>query len=202
LIFGKRDRKPKLILASSSPRRAEILRRAGLPFDVRAANINESRHPHEAARSYVARLAAAKAHEAAEHAERKGLRATVIGADTAVVALGKILGKPVDVRDAKRMLRLLSGRTHTVLTGVCLIAVPGRAEAHHVESTRVTFAHLTDHEIDRYLLTGESFHKAGGYAIQGIAGRYVTHIEGCYFNVMGLPLARLWTLLRELGWEA
>jgi septum formation protein len=159
----------KLILASSSPRRAEILRHAGFVFDVRPAHVDETRLPREKARDYVRRLAAAKAEHVANHGRWKNHAAIVIGADTVVVAKGKILGKPVDVV--------------------------------HVEKTRVTFARLPDEEIDRYLLTGEPFHKAGAYAIQGIAGRYVTRIEGCYFNVVGLPLARLSAMLAKLGWR-
>lgn len=201
MIFGKRDARPKLILASGSPRRAEILRNAGLKFEVHAPPVDEKRHPRESARSYVARLAAAKARHAAEQARRKGTRAIVIGADTAVVVQGKILGKPSDFRDARRMLRLLSGRAHTVLTGVSLIQTPGGAESHHVEATRVRFSRISFKEIDDYIATGEPFGKAGAYAIQGIAGRYITRVEGCYFNVMGLPLSALWQMLRKFGWS-
>lgn len=201
MIFGKRDAKPRLILASGSPRRAQILSNAGLKFEVHLGHVDEKRHARESARTYVARLAVAKARHAAEQAKRKGTRAFVIGADTAVVAQGRILGKPSDFRDARRMLRLLSGRAHTVLTGVALIQTPGGAESHHIESTRVRFARLSFKEIDDYIATGEPFGKAGAYAIQGIAGRYITRIEGCYFNVMGLPLSALWNMLREFGWR-
>lgn len=191
----------KLILASSSPRRAEILRHAGLPFDVFPANVDESRLPRESAPHYVRRLALAKAHFTAEIAARKGRSAIVIGADTVVVAGGKILGKPGDLPTSRRMLRSLSGRTHTVLTGLAVLRVPGGVEKITVEKTRVRFAKLSEKEIDAYLLTGEPYHKAGAYAIQGIAGRFVTRIEGCYFNVVGLPIARLWSLLREFGYD-
>ena len=191
----------KLILASSSPRRAEILRHAGLAFDVFPANVDESRLPRESAPHFVRRLALAKASRAAEVAARKGRTAIVIGADTVVVAGGKILGKPGDLPTARRMLRLLSGRTHTVLTGLALMQVPDGAGKIVVEKTRVRFAKLSEKEIDGYLMTGEPYHKAGAYAIQGLAGRYVTRIEGCYFNVVGLPLARLWSLLREFGYD-
>lgn len=191
----------KLILASSSPRRAEILRHAGLSFDVFPANVDESRLPRESAPRYVRRLAIAKARCTAEIAARKGRSAIVIGADTVVVADGKILGKPGDFPTARRMLRSLSGRTHTVLTGLAVVRVPGGAEKIAVEKTRVRFARLSEKEIDAYLMTGEPYHKAGAYAIQGIAGRYVMRIEGCYFNVVGLPLARLWSLLREFGYD-
>lgn len=202
MLFGRGDATPKLILASSSPRRADILRNAGLAFESHATHIDETRRPRESARAYVARLAAAKARHASDRIKHKKIRAIIIAADTAVVARGKILGKPSDVRDARQMLRLLSGRTHTVLTGVSIVALPGGAESHHVESTRVQFVRLTAAEIDDYIATGEPFGKAGAYAIQGIAGRYVTHLEGCYFNVMGLPLAAIWRMLRACGWPA
>ena len=113
----------------------------------------------------------------------------------------EIFGKPASPDDARRMLRLLSGATHEVHTGLAIIRRPGAAEAVVEEATRVTFAPLSDNEIDAYIATGEPFDKAGAYGIQGIGGRFVTRIEGCYFNVMGLPLARLWVLLREFGWK-
>ncbi len=194
-------RKTRLILASKSPRRAEILRNAGFVFDVHTTHVDESRRPRESARHYVERLANAKARLAAEHAKRKGYPAIVIGADTAVLAQGKILGKPSDVREARGMLRLLSGRTHQVLTGISILRVPGGGGTHHVEATRVRFLKISGAEIDDYIATGEPFDKAGAYGIQGIGGRFVASIEGCYFNVMGLPLARLWAMLKECGWH-
>lgn len=199
-MFGL-TRKPRLILASKSPRRAEILRSAGFTFEVRAAHADETRRPRESARNYVRRLAATKAHIVAEHAKHKNFPAYIIGADTVVVVEGTILEKPSDVREARRMLRLLNGRTHQVLTGVSILAIPGGAEHHHVETTRVRFLKLTNTEIDDYIATGEPFDKAGGYAIQGIAGRFATRIDGCYFNVMGLPLSRVWSMLRAAGWR-
>ncbi|HYL45492.1 MAG TPA: Maf family protein [Candidatus Limnocylindrales bacterium] len=192
----------KLILASGSPRRAEILRHAGIAFEVFPGNVDESRLPRESAPHYVRRVALAKARRAAEHAARKGHPAIVIGADTVVVVGGKILGKPQDLASARRMLLLLSGRTHTVLTGLALVQIPGGVEKIHMEKTRVRFAKMSAKEIDGYLLTGEPYHKAGAYAIQGIGGRYVTRVEGCYFNVVGLPLARLCAMLRDFGWRA
>ena len=189
----------KLILASSSPRRAEILRNAGIAFEVFPANVDESRLPHESAPRYVRRLALTKARRAGDNAARSGRHAVIIGADTVLVAKGRILGKPRDFRSARRMLHLLSGRTHTVLTGLAVLRIPDGAVKTAVERTRVRLAKLSRKEIDWYLMTGEPYHKAGAYAIQGIAGRYVTRIEGCYFNVVGLPLARLWSLLREFG---
>jgi len=191
----------KLILASSSPRRAEILRHAGFAFDVYPANIDETRRPREKPRNYVRRLAREKAERAAAVVRRKGRPAIVIGADTVVVAKGKVLGKPTDVASARAMLRLLNGKTHEVFTGVALVSLPDERKRTHVETTRVTFAKLSEDEIDRYLLTGEPFHKAGGYGIQGIAGRYVRRIAGCYFNVVGLPLARVSAMLAKLGWR-
>jgi len=190
----------KLILASNSPRRAEILRNAGIEFEARASHVNEARHTRESPRNYVRRLAMAKARVAAEHAKRKGHAAIVLGADTVVLARGRVLGKPADVKEARRMLRMLSGKTHQVLTGVSLISVPDGKEHHHVETTRVRFLRLSKAEIDDYIATGEPFDKAGGYGIQGIGGRFVARIDGCYFNVMGLPLSRVWTMLGTLGW--
>jgi nucleoside triphosphate pyrophosphatase len=188
----------KLILASASPRRAEILRNAGFPFEIRPANIDETRHADESAENYVRRLAKAKAELAATAAQSSG-PAFVIGADTAVVIDGQILGKPAGAEDARRMLQLLSGRTHEVLTGLAVIRIPGAEHSLHVESTRVTFVPLTAAEIDDYIATGEPFDKAGAYGIQGTAGRFVARIEGCYFNVMGLPVSRLWQTLQGLG---
>ncbi len=190
----------KLILASASPRRAEILRNARIPFETQITLLDESILPGELPGDYVRRLALEKARAAAE-ARKDRDDALFVGADTAVVAAGEILGKPESDEDARRMLRLLSGTTHEVHTGLALLRRPDRIERVIEEITRVTFAPLSEHEIAAYIATGEPFDKAGGYGIQGIAGRYVTRIEGCYFNVMGLPLARLWALLREFGWE-
>ncbi|HKN62101.1 MAG TPA: Maf family protein [Candidatus Acidoferrales bacterium] len=189
-----------MILASKSPRRAEILRNAGIVFEVQMAHVNEARRPRESAHSYVRRLAAAKVRAVAEHAKRKKQHAIVIGADTVVLAQGKVLGKPADVKEARRMLRLLSGRTHRVLTGVAMVSLPSGKEVHHVEATRVKFLKISGADIDDYIATGEPFDKAGAYGIQGIGGRFVASIDGCYFNVMGLPLARVWGMLRDLGY--
>jgi len=197
-MFGTKPQ-VRLILASKSPRRAEILRNAGIAFEVQAAHVNETRRPRESAHTYVRRLAAVKARAVAEHLKRKKQHAIVIGADTAVLAQGKILGKPADVKEARRMLRLLSGRTHRVLTGVSMVSLPGGGEIHHVETTRVKFLKISAADIDDYIATGEPFDKAGAYGIQGIGGRFVASIDGCYFNVMGLPLARVWRMLRDLG---
>ena len=189
--------RPKLFLASNSPRRAEILRNAGFAFKALATNVDESRLGREPAGAHVLRLAQAKARAAAERLKRNP-RAIVIAADTVVVAQGKILGKPSDVREARRMLHRLSGRTHEVLTGVSILRVADAKELHHVETTRVHFLKLSGDEIDDYIATGEPFDKAGGYGIQGIAGRFIDRVEGCYFNVVGLPLARVSSMVRRL----
>jgi septum formation protein len=191
----------KLILASSSPRRAEVLRNAGFVFQVRPADVDETRRPQEGAEDYVRRVAKAKAHAVAEQARASGERAIVIAADTIVLAEGQSLGKPKDAADARRMLRLFSGKTHEVLTALCVIDIATGKELLHVEKTRVEFLKMPEEQIDSYIQTGEPFDKAGAYGIQGIAGRFATHIEGCYFNVLGLPLSRLWTTLQSLGWK-
>jgi septum formation protein len=191
----------KLILASSSPRRAEVLRNAGFVFEVRPADVDETRLPHESAENYVRRVAQAKARAISEPARAAAERAIVIAADTTVVAEGQILAKPEDAADARRMLSLFNGKTHEVLTALCVINVPAAKEALHVEKTRVEFLKMSKEEIESYIQTGEPFDKAGAYGIQGIAGRFATRIEGCYFNVLGLPLSRLWTTLQSLGWK-
>ena len=190
----------KLILASSSPRRAELLRDAGIAFEVNAPHVDEARHPDETAEKMVARLAEAKARAVAELVG-EGKPAIIIGADTAVELDGEIFGKPRDAADAREMLSYLSGRTHFVLTGICVLRLPDGATRSAVERTAVTFALLDPSEIEAYVTSGEPFDKAGGYAIQGRAGRYIPRIEGCYFNVVGLPLARLHALLSDLGWR-
>jgi septum formation protein len=190
----------KLVLASASPRRAEILRNAGIAFETHAAVLDESRLPGELRADYVRRLALAKARRVAG-AQRDSDNSIFIGADTVVVVGDEILGKPESPDDARRMLRLLSGAVHEVHTGLAVVRRPGAMEGLVEEVTRVTFAPLSDQDIGSYIATGEPFDKAGAYGIQGIGGRYVTRIEGCFFNVMGLPLARLWSLLRDVGWK-
>jgi len=191
----------KLILASASPRRAEILRTAGIQFEISHAGVDETPLGNELPGDYVRRLALAKALSAAERNRGRAGGALVLGADTIVAVGGEILGKPSSPDDARRMLRSLSGKIHEVHTGLALLRNPGPKQYVVEEITRVRFAPLTDQEIEEYIATGEPFDKAGAYAIQGVGGRYVTRIEGCYFNVMGLPLARLYSLLRESGWE-
>lgn len=190
----------KLVLASASPRRAEILRNAAILFETYAASIDETRRPGELPADYIRRLALEKARAAAS-AVGNGGETLFLGADTIVVAGQAVLGKPNSPEDARRMLRLLSGASHSVHTAVALVRRPKSMEGVIEETTTVTFAPLSDDEIDAYVATGEPFDKAGAYGIQGIAGRYITRIEGCYFNVMGLPVARLWLFLREFGWR-
>ncbi len=191
----------KLILASSSPRRAEILRDAGIVFENFVAQINEAAHPGESAQAMVVRLAEAKARVAAGQIGSTKGSCIVVGADTAVELDGEIFGKPRDAVHAREMLAALSGRTHHVLTGIFLVRLPDSATRDAVESTAVTFSPMQRSEIETYVASGEPTDKAGAYAIQGVAGRYISRIEGCYFNVVGLPLARLHALLRELGWS-
>ncbi len=191
----------KIILASSSPRRAEILRAAGIAFQIRATEIDETPLPGEPAQAMVARLAEEKARAAAAQLGAGMRECIVVGADTTVELGGEILAKPRDAGHAREMLARLSGRTHQVLTGIFLLQLPGNAQRAAVEKSAVTFAPLTEKEIEAYVASGEPLGKAGAYAIQGIAGRYIPSMEGCYFNVVGLPLARLYALLRELGWQ-
>ena len=187
----------KLILASSSPRRAEILANAGLPFSVLSSAVDESPYPGEAPAALVQRLANAKADLVTARAVGPAI---VLAADTIVVLDDKILGKPASLEDARHMLQQLSGRTHSVLTGVALIRLPDGERRQFIESTLVHFRPITDQEISSYLASEEPLDKAGAYAIQGQAGRYVPRIEGCYFNVVGLPLSRVLTELKALGW--
>jgi septum formation protein len=190
------SRFPTLVLASASPRRAELLRRAGLPCRVRPAAVDERRRRSETPRAYVGRLARAKA----EAVRRPG--EVVLGADTVVVAGASVLEKPRDARDAARMLRRLSGRMHRVLTGVCLLG-PGATEVRSaVVATRVWFRRLTSAEIAEYTASGEPLDKAGAYAIQGLASKFVQRIDGCYFNVVGLPVPRVYELLLQAGGRA
>lgn len=188
----------KLILASASERRAEILRRAGIPFTILPSAVDETPVLGETAHALVERLARAKAERVAS---RVAGPAIVIGADTVVLLDGHMLGKPRTDEEARRMLEQLSGRTHSVITGVALIRISDARRLSFIETTQVHFSKLSDDHITRYLSSGEPFDKAGAYAIQGRAGRYIPSIEGCYFNVVGLPLARLQQSLTELGWS-
>jgi septum formation protein len=179
-----------LVLASASPRRAQILSCAGIPFVQRIpANIDETPLVSEAPADYVTRLAREKAAAIEARADR-----IVLGADTTVVCDGEILAKPNDSADAARMLRLLSGRAHDVITGVCL----RNSTTQIVDSatTRVWFCPLSETEIESYVASGEPRDKAGAYGIQGRASKFVTRIDGCYFNVMGLPVSVVYAHLR------
>ena len=188
----------KLILASTSPRRSEILRNAGFDFEVVPVHADESLRPGEAATDYVRRLAEEKARIVARQLAKDaaGDSTFIIAADTVVVIDNEILGKPSSAANARDMLHRLSGKTHEVYTGLSVLR--GNASRTVVEMTRVTFVTLSKQEIEDYIATGEPFDKAGAYAIQGQGGNFISRIEGCYFNVMGLPLARLYAILREL----
>ena len=187
--------KDKLILASGSPRRKEILTAVNWPFEAVAANIDESRRDSEEALTYVKRLAETKARAVATRFS-SGL---VLGADTVVVVDGEILGQPREPNEARRMLKLLSGKWHEVLTGVFLMRAPnGQAVIDH-EITRVRFAELSAAEIDWYVATGEPLDKAGAYAIQGQAGLFIKEIEGDYFNIVGLPIRLVYELTLKLA---
>ncbi len=196
-----------LVLASASPRRRELLAQAGYRFEVHPAHVPEEPLPGEDPINYVTRLARDKAEAVfreltAGSDPEKDLRdgkssLAVLGADTTVALDNTILGKPEDATDAARMLRLLSGRTHRVITGVAVVTANGAQVA--AEATAVRFLTLSDEEIAEYVAGGEPMDKAGAYAIQGRAARWIPRIEGCYFNVMGLPLALVSTLLESCG---
>jgi septum formation protein len=189
-----RDR-PRVILASSSPRRRELLSLIGIPHEVKSADIDERYLSGETPREHAERLARGKATKIQD----AGGDTVVIGSDTIVVVDGDVLGKPRDAADAKRMLRRLAGRTHTVITAVA-VAVDGRVES-SVEEVEVTFHPVTDAEIDRYIATGEPMDKAGAYGIQGFGATIVARVEGDYFAVMGMPLQLLVRLLARLGFR-
>ena len=180
-----------LILASQSPRRAEILRQAGIPFTVRSAVVDETLLPNESPEDYVRRLAEAKARAIpASDGE------LVLGADTTVVVNGEILAKPEDAADARRMLALLSGRRHEVMTGICLRRGENAICDHAV--TAVWFAPMSEREIADYVATGEPMDKAGAYGVQGAASKFIPRIEGCYFNVVGLPISLVYRYYLKL----
>lgn len=183
----------RVVLASGSPRRRQLLELIGIDHEVLASNIDETMRPREAPRRHAERLAREKASAVAN---RQPDRIT-IAADTIVVINKKVLGKPVDAADARRMLSMLSGREHTVITAVAVAR--GRKLRSAVEEVRVKFRRLRDDEIDAYVATGEPMDKAGAYGIQGYGATIVECVDGDYFAVMGLPLARLVTLLRDLG---
>ena len=179
----------KLVLASGSPRRSEILERAGWPHEIIIAGIDETVFPNEEAAAYVQRLARTKAETVASRLST----GMVLGADTTVVVGNQILGQPVDDADARRMLSLLNAKWHDVLTGVAVVRVKGETRVAY-ETTRVRFAELSEKEIDWYIATGEPFGKAGAYGIQGKASLFIEEIEGDYFNIMGLPIRLVYEL--------
>jgi septum formation protein len=184
-----------LTLASASPRRAELLAAAGFDFDVHPVEVDETPLPGEDPAAYVSRLALLKAQRC--QCDRVG--ELVLAADTTVVVDGQLLAKPVDEAEARRMLRLLAGREHQVLTGVALRL--GSRVLSAVEATGVRFVALGEAEIDWYVASGEPAGKAGAYAVQGLAARFVDRIEGSYSNVVGLPVSRVYLMLRELAGE-
>lgn len=183
-----------LILASSSPRRRQLLELAGFDFTVESADIDESVQPGESPAKYVQRLAFEKAQAVWERHKTEQIDGLIVlGADTTVVCDGEILGKPTDPADARRMLRTLAGRTHQAITGVA--AVSSRGLFSEVEITQVFFDLIDEDELNHYVASGEPLDKAGAYGIQGYAARWIPRIEGCFFNVMGLPIARTMALL-------
>jgi septum formation protein len=194
---GVGDDRETLVLASASPRRAEILRAVGWPFEAAPVNLLEERAAGEMAVAYVERLAREKAEAAAMRYPTR----LVLGADTTVVVEGEVLEKPRDERDARRMLRRLSGRWHEVLTGVALVRAGSdeglrRTIAH--ARTEVRFAEMSDAEIDWYVASGEPMDKAGAYAVQGRASLFIEEIRGEYWNVVGLPIQLVYRLAREI----
>jgi septum formation protein len=191
------EQESKIILASSSPRRADLLKTIGVSFELVPSSINERPHQDEAPTDYIIRLARAKVIDAA----RKRDSGLVIGADTIVVLDGRILGKPRDEDEAVRMLKLLSGRWHAVMTGVALYDAATRREVADYDKTLVRFAQLSDKEIDWYVNTGEPMDKAGSYAIQERGAMFVEEIAGNYHNVVGLPVTLLYRLSKRMGYS-
>ena len=193
----------RLILASASPRRRELLSRLGLSFEVRPSGIDEVLTPEVAAPALATFLARAKARNIADHVGAEGdTPALVLGADTLVVLDGRPLGKPASRDEARAMLRALRGRSHEVVTAVALIEVPGRREVTETVTSRVLMRPYGDSEIDSYVATGEPDDKAGAYAVQGIGAQLVAGVEGCFENVVGLPLGTTVRLLRRFGLAA
>lgn len=188
---------PKIILASASPRRAELLKQIGVEFELVSSQAEERPHPDETPADYTMRIARAKVIAVARNREA-GL---VLGADTVVVLDGHLIGKPETVADARTMLRQLSGKWHAVLTGVALYDVETGHEVADYEKTLVKFAQLSDAEIDWYVRTGEPMDKAGAYGIQGLGGLFIDEIAGNYYNVVGLPIPLVYRLARRLGYS-
>ena len=195
---------PKLILASASPRRREILEAAGFDFEIVPASIAEQAHEGESPEEFVCRIAQEKARACWRQLPQPG-RHPVLAADTVVVVEERVLGKPASAEQARWMLQMLSGKEHRVLTGLCLVYLLPQGPASATEptvdvrvaSTAVKFSKLTESEIQEYLASGEPLDKAGAYAIQGRASKYVEWIQGCFFNVVGLPVSLLYRMLKE-----
>ena len=185
---------PKLILASGSPRRAEILNSVGWEFEKRVADIDETEFLNEKPADYVQRLAREKAETVAAHYEN----ALVLGADTIVVIDEEIMGKPKDLSDARRMLKMLSGRWHEVLTGIAIVETKRAKSIIGIQRTRVKFAELSDAEIEFLVEKGAPLDKAGAYAVQAQAALFIEEIEGDYWNVVGLPINLVYRLIKTL----
>jgi len=190
-------RESRIILASASPRRAELLTQIGVEFESVISNVEEWPLPDEAPPDYITRIARAKVVAVARQRD-SGL---VIGADTVVVLEGRLIGKPANETEAKGLLRQLSGRWHAVMTGVALYDIESRNEVADYDKTLVKFAQLTDREIDWYVKTHEPLDKAGAYGIQGLGGLFVDEIAGNYYNVVGLPIPLVYRLARRLGYS-
>ncbi|HJZ69923.1 MAG TPA: Maf family protein [Blastocatellia bacterium] len=191
------ETKPTLILASASPRRAELLKQIGVDFELAPSQIAELPHPDEAPADYITRIARAKVIAVA----RKRDAGLIIGADTVVVLDGRLMGKPENEEQAKQMLRQLSGKWHAVMTGVALYDAASRREVADYDKTLVKFARLSEREIDWYVGTGEPMDKAGAYGIQGLGALLVDEIAGNYYNVVGLPIPLVYRLARRLGYS-
>jgi len=191
------EKESRIVLASASPRRADLLTAIGVGFELAPSNILERPHPDEAPADYIMRLARAKVIEVARRRDT-GL---VIGADTIVVLDGRLMGKPEDDSDAERMLKMLSGKWHAVMTGVSLYDVSTKREVADYDKTLVKFAALTEKEIDWYVKTGEPMDKAGAYAIQGRGAMFIDEIAGNYHNVVGLPIPLVYRLAKRLGYH-
>jgi septum formation protein len=191
------EKAPRIVLASTSPRRSELLKNIGVEFELASGNVPERPHPDEAPPDYITRVARAKVLAVANHRD-SGL---IIGADTEVVLDGQILGKPADESEAQEMLERLSGRWHAVMTGVALYDVETKQEVVDFDKTLVKFVSLSKVEIEWYVKTGEPMDKAGAYGIQGFGGLFVEEIAGNYYNVVGLPLPLVYRLARRLGYS-
>jgi len=202
-MSNRNVRLPYVILASASPRRPELLRLLDVEFEVRPSAVEEHQLAGESGASYVERLAREKAEGVARSLPPPRAGAVVLGADTEVILNDQALGKPQSDTHAAEMLRRLAGRAHDVITGICLVALPFGTQPPLVEvvSTRVYFGAMSESDIAGYVASGEPRDKAGAYAIQGGAARFIERIDGCYYNVMGLPVAALYRMLRRLELE-